>query len=184
MNNFPNKSILAMRIAGMLILLLATNLACSLPSGAPIAVSPTPALSPTSIPASPTAVPPTAAPPPTPESAEVIHITSPADGNQIQGGVLTFSGVSDYFFESTLVAVLCGPGGSGTPDAVCGTSDNLLAKTPVTIQSPDVGLPGPFSGQISYNILTSTPARLSIFAVSPMDGGILHLTSVHLTLNP
>jgi hypothetical protein len=116
---------------------------------------------------------------------ESIGILKPAPLAEISGGNLGFSGFSEYFFESTLGVVLCGGGGgSGAPDPLCGTSDNVLALGAVTIDSPDIGQPGPFSGMISYSVTGTTPARLVFYATSPRDGGLLHVSSIPIQLDP
>ncbi|MBI3158582.1 MAG: Gmad2 immunoglobulin-like domain-containing protein [Chloroflexi bacterium] len=115
---------------------------------------------------------------------ETIQIDFPSPLAPISGGLLTFNGYSQYFFEANLGVVLCGPGGSGAPDPICGTVDNRLATHFVMIQSEEMGLPGPFAGEIAYSVGAETPARLVIFAASPMDGGIEHLTSVEVVLLP
>lgn len=118
------------------------------------------------------------------EQAESIRIDTPATGAQVSGGVINLSGYSDYYFESTLGMVLCGPGGSGSPHDLCGSDDNILATGTVMIQSPDVGQPGPFQAEISYSVSETTPARLVLFATSPRDGGFIHIVSINLQLSP
>ncbi len=118
------------------------------------------------------------------QQAESIQIELPANGAQVSGGVITLTGYSDYYFESTLGMVLCGPGGSGEPHELCGSDDNILASGPVMIQSPDIGQPGPFQVKISYSVSEATPARLVLFATSPRDGGFIHVVSVNIQLNP
>jgi hypothetical protein len=115
---------------------------------------------------------------------ETIAIFAPLVTAAFSGGVVDFSGYSEYFFESNLGVMLCGEGGSGLPHKICGTDDNVLAEGFATIDSPDMGLSGPFSGSITYLVSGETRARLVIFAVSPRDGGIEHLSSVEVILNP
>ncbi|MCW5876134.1 MAG: hypothetical protein KIS85_04545 [Anaerolineales bacterium] len=115
---------------------------------------------------------------------EVINITAPAALGQVSGGQIEISGFSDYFFESSLGLALCGPGGEGESDELCGTHDNILALGAAMINSPDIGQPGPFSGQLSYSVSEPTPARIVVFAQSMRDGGLLHLSSIPVTLVP
>lgn len=115
---------------------------------------------------------------------EAIHIERPMHMEAVSGGALHASGFSDYFFEGTLNIALCGPGGSGTAHLVCGTGDNLLVEGLAVITSPDVGQPGPFSLDLVYQVTESTPARLVVYAISPMDGAIEHLASQEIVLNP
>lgn len=119
-----------------------------------------------------------------PPALESIAILSPAPVAEISGGSIQVSGFSEYYFESSLGMVLCGMGGTGAPNELCGTEDNILASIPVTIQSPDIGLPGPFNAQLAYSVSTTTPARLVLYAASPRDGGLLHVNSIPLQLQP
>ncbi len=115
---------------------------------------------------------------------ETIEIQSPVVSQQINGGELTVSGYSEYFFESTLGVVLCGEGKMGNWDPICGTTNNVLASGTATIAAEDMGQPGYFSGTIKYTVPGPVHARLVVFAASPMDGGIVHLSSVEIVVNP
>lgn len=115
---------------------------------------------------------------------ETIQIDYPDPLAVFPGGIVPFSGSSEYFFEASLVVVLCGEGGSGPPDEICGTQDNLLALLPIMIDSPDIGLPGTFGGEMQVTVTRETAARLVVYATSPMDGGLVHLTSVEIVLRP
>lgn len=115
---------------------------------------------------------------------ESIDIQAPAPMAEISGGVITVSGFSDYYFESNLGLILCGGGGSGAANEICGTDDNVLAQGNAMIDAPDVGQPGPFSGQLTYSVAEQTPARIVVFAASPRDGGLLHLNSIPILLSP
>ncbi len=176
-----------MRLRYYAVILLALMLAACAPGLAQPATSP-----PTNVVLSaPTPVPPTEAPPsPTatvPVAAnllETIQIVSPLAGAVIEGGTLVVTGFSEYFFESNLAVALCGAGGDGEIHPVCGTQDNVLALGYATIAAPDIGLPGPFSGTLQYTVTAETPARLTVYAISPRDGGILHLSTVILTVRP
>ncbi len=47
-----------------------------------------------------------------------------------------------------------------------------------------LGQRGPFSGSVSYTLSGgSQPGRLEVFDTSPRDGGLIHLSSVELTLS-
>jgi hypothetical protein len=116
--------------------------------------------------------------------AESIRIDTPLMSAVVSGGTVTVSGFSDYFFESNLGLALCGQGGDGAPHPLCGTEDNLLASGFAMIDAPDIGQPGPFSGEIQYSVTTETIARLVVYAASPRDGGLLHANSIIVTLLP
>jgi len=111
-------------------------------------------------------------------------ILEPAPQASISGGHLHVSGFSDYVFESQLALVLCGEGGSGAPDPVCGTADNVLATGTAMLNAPDVGQPGPFAGDLTYQVSTTVHARLAVYSRSARDGGIVHLSSVPVQLAP
>jgi hypothetical protein len=113
-----------------------------------------------------------------------IIIYSPTMMQEISGGVLDVSGYSEYYFEANLSVTLCGSWGGGGPHHICGTRDNVISESYATIQSPDIGIPGPFSGTITYNTVPGTRARLVVWAPSMMDGGIEDLTSVEIVLYP
>lgn len=115
---------------------------------------------------------------------ESIDIQSPLPMAEISGGTVRVSGYSDYYFESNLGLMLCGTFGSGAPNDLCGTEDNILASGNTFIDSPDMGQPGPFSGELTYSITEPTPARIMVFAASPRDGGWLHVSSVPILLSP
>lgn len=121
------------------------------------------------------------APPP---NSEVIAILEPEHLQEISGGVIQISGFSEYFFEGNLSTILCGAGGIGAEHLICGTLDNILAEGFATIISDDIGIPGPFLAELLYSVGTTTRARLVVYALSPMDGGIIHLSSREITLNP
>jgi hypothetical protein len=111
-------------------------------------------------------------------------ILEPAPQASISGGSLHVSGFSDYVFESQLSLALCGEGGSGAPDQVCGTADNVLATGTATLNAPDVGQPGPFAGDLTYHVSAAVQARVVVFSRSARDGGIVHLSTVPVQLAP
>lgn len=117
-------------------------------------------------------------------ATEKIAIFSPSAGETVSGGSLEFSGYAGYVFEGVLNVKLCGEGGSGTPDPVCGTEDNIIAQGTIHLNSPDVGQPGPFNGALAYQISQPVQARLAVYSLSPRDGGLTHLNSVLVALAP
>jgi len=115
---------------------------------------------------------------------ESLLINSPALNASISGGVIHVEGYTQYVFENQLAVILCGEGGSGSPEPVCGTADNVLEVGSATVSSPDVGQTGPYAGDLPYSISAPVQARLLVYSVSPRDGGILHLASVPIQLSP
>ncbi len=122
---------------------------------------------------------------PQPVTGENIDIQFPAPNNTISGGSFTVSGFSEYYFESTLGLKLCGPGdGLGAADPICGDSHNVLAHTFAMIDSPDIGQPGPFSGTLTWSVSEAVPGRIVVYAESMRDGGITHLSSIPVLIQP
>jgi hypothetical protein len=121
---------------------------------------------------------------PAPAALENMDITFPPANVEISGGTITVSGVSEYYFESQLGLLLCGGGGSGEPHELCGTADNVLASGVAMIDSPDMGLPGTFSGTLTWSVSEGTPGRIIVYGDSPRDGGLLHVTSIPVLIQP
>ena len=115
---------------------------------------------------------------------EVHVIESPAFLSSIQSGAVHITGFSEYVFENNLLVVLCGEGGSGEPDPLCGTKDNILAAGFTTVRSPDIGQPGPFKADLTFTLTRAMAGRIAVYSASPRDGGILHLTSQEVRLEP
>ena len=116
---------------------------------------------------------------------EIIEITTPEFQADVTGGTLLLEGFSEYFFEANLSVVLCADGtDSDVSHPVCGTSDNVFAEGFATINSPDIGQPGPFQGEIQFNVEGPKIVRVIVYAVSARDGGLLHASSTLVTLLP
>ena len=112
------------------------------------------------------------------------RIDQPPAYGEVSGGMLHVEGLSGPAFENTIIVTLCGEGGSGARELICGTEDNVLVTVPVTIQSADIGQPGTFSVDIPYAVSQETFARVAVYVLSPMDGGIIELNSVEVLLRP
>ncbi|MEX1071627.1 MAG: Gmad2 immunoglobulin-like domain-containing protein [Anaerolineales bacterium] len=117
-------------------------------------------------------------------SLESIAIEFPPPNVELGSGSIEVTGFSDYYFESNLGLMLCGQGGSGGPHDLCGTDDNILVSTFAMIDAPDMGLPGPFAGELTFSVSEPTPARIVVYATSPRDGGLLHVSSIPVLLVP
>ncbi|MDQ4077983.1 MAG: Gmad2 immunoglobulin-like domain-containing protein, partial [Chloroflexota bacterium] len=103
---------------------------------------------------------------------ERIAILEPEQGATISGGVVHVEGFGLASFEQTLVVDLLDAEG------------NTLAREPLTVEAPDLGQPGPFSVDLSYNISAGTPARVVVRDPSPAFNGTVHLNSVTVRLEP
>lgn len=153
-------------------LLIVSLSACNLPSGSPTASALSVA---TNTAGSPTSESPTTEPTITPTaesdaSLEAILILSPGSTSSVTSPV-TVVGQSRPTFEQALVVAIYGEDGA------------LLFQQPTLIQS-DAGSPGPFSADLSFSIDHQQAGRISVYETSAMDGGIVHLSSVEVTLLP
>jgi|GEM_PF-400852 len=115
---------------------------------------------------------------------EFITIFNPAFLAHLSGGNIHVTGFSDYVFESQLGVRLCGEGGSGAPDPICGTVDNILGEGFAMLNVTEMGQPGPFEGNVAYKISAPTPGRVVVFDASPRDGGLVHVSTVEVMLEP
>lgn len=102
----------------------------------------------------------------------------------LSGGTVHLTGFSDYVFENQLGVVICGEGGTGERDLICGTKDNLLGAGGAYVNSPDLGQPGAFTGNVNYTVTKETRGRIVVYDTSPRDGGVTHLASVEVVLTP
>jgi hypothetical protein len=117
-------------------------------------------------------------------TGERLAIFEPAPQAIISGGIVRLSGYSAPVFENQLGVVICGEGGAGEPDVLCGTTDNVLARGTAMVDAPDIGQPGPFTAELPYTVSASTHARLAVYSASARDGGLIHFSSVEVTLSP
>jgi hypothetical protein len=101
---------------------------------------------------------------------EAILMGSPGPGSRVASPV-TVQGQSRPTFEQNLVV------------AVYGENGEQLALQPTTIQAPFPEA-GEFSTGIAFLVAAEQPGRISVYETSAMDGGILHLSSVEVTLLP
>jgi hypothetical protein len=115
---------------------------------------------------------------------EFITIFNPAFLAHLSGGNIHVTGFSDYVFESQLGVKLCGEGGSGAADPICGTVDNVLGEGVAMLNVTEMGQPGPFAGDVAYKISGPMPGRVVVFEASPRDGGLTHVSTVEVMLEP
>jgi hypothetical protein len=101
---------------------------------------------------------------------EWIRIDTPVITGEVPSpGTLHVEGFGYASFEQTLViALLDGDG-------------NVLASTPVIVQAPDLGQPGPFSADLTVPSGYTGPGRVIVRDVSAAFGGTVHLASVEIT---
>jgi hypothetical protein len=103
---------------------------------------------------------------------EQITIFSPQIRDTFRGGVARVEGFGLASFEQTLVAEVQDENGQ------------VIGMTPITVQAPDLGQPGPFSADIPYTLAQSGPGRIVVRDISPAFGGDVHLSSVEVLLEP
>jgi hypothetical protein len=105
------------------------------------------------------------------EHAEEIAILSPAHSDVVSGGVVQVSGVAAPAFEQSLSL------------AVLDANGVIVGIGSATIQA-GAGQPGRFEGEVQYSVSGEQPGAIQVFAVSARDGGLIHLSSVEVTLRP
>jgi hypothetical protein len=103
---------------------------------------------------------------------EQITIFQPQTGNIISGGVVRVRGFALAGFEQALLVEV------QDQDGV------VIAFEPVTVESPELGIPGPFEVEIEYTLAEAGPGRIVVRDVSPAHGDNAHLSSVEVTLQP
>lgn len=105
-----------------------------------------------------------------PRPEESIMILTPASGSRVTSPI-QISGVSDPTFEQNLVVrVLLADG-------------TVVAEEPTTIQA-DAGQRGPFELDLPVDLTSEQNIFIQVFASSPRDGGITHLSSVGVAFTP
>ena len=108
---------------------------------------------------------------PAPEHPEAIAILAPALSDVISNGSVSVHGTAGPVFEQSLSVNVLDAGGA------------VVGSGPLTIQA-EVGKPGKFAGEVSYTVTGEQPGSIQVFATSARDGGIIHLSSVEVTLRP
>ncbi|MCS6962795.1 Gmad2 immunoglobulin-like domain-containing protein [Thermoflexus sp.] len=130
--------------------------------------------------ATPVATPSSAAltrvPPPSPSSfdgwpEEAIWILQPGPGSRV-ASPLRIAGIADPTFEQHLIVRL-----------VLDDAEEPWIERPVIIAS-DVGKRGPFEVEIPFAVDRERQAFLQVYATSPRDGGITHLSTAGILLIP
>jgi len=115
---------------------------------------------------------------------EKINLTGVRIGQANTRLQLQAEGSATGVFENTLEFKLCGDGGVGTSDFICGGADNVIIASHTTTDAPEMGEPGVFQ------ILAELPngkwrdGRLVIYTVSPANGEIEHAASMIIRNGP
>jgi hypothetical protein len=106
------------------------------------------------------------------DSTERIIIHEPGLSEVISGGVVHVEGFGLASFEQHLFIEVMNEAGM------------VIGSAPVTVNSPDPGVPGLFSADIPYTLTTAGPGRIVVHDPSPAFPGDVHLTSVEINLEP
>jgi hypothetical protein len=103
---------------------------------------------------------------------EHIYIESPELSEQVSGGVARVQGFAIASFEqSLLVEVLDADG-------------NIVGSQSILVQSPEMGVPGPFSAEVPYEVGSTGPGRIVVRDLSAAFEGDVHVASVEIELAP
>lgn len=93
-------------------------------------------------------------------------------------------GSAGNLFENGLNYSLCGIGGTGSPDLICGTVDNIMLKGMTTIQTAEVGGTGKFELRIPLQNGQWKKAHLVIYSLSAANGEVTHAASISIKNGP
>ena len=101
---------------------------------------------------------------------EALAITAPLPNQGVRGSIRV-EGVSDSAFGQQLGVLVRDRGGK------------VVGSATAKINSP-IGQRGPFSADVVIPAyLPTQPGRIIVYAVSPRDGGLIHLASIEVQLN-
>jgi hypothetical protein len=103
---------------------------------------------------------------------ERIILFSPAAGAVLQGGTVHVEGFALASFEQHLLVELQDENGE------------VIGSSPVTVQAPDWGLPGPFRVDLTYRTSREGPGRLVVRDPSVAFQGDVHISSVAVEIRP
>jgi Immunoglobulin-like domain of bacterial spore germination len=102
---------------------------------------------------------------PVPGTAEAITIREPGPGSRLVNAILLRGMVTIPTFENGLTARVVWDDGT-----------DAIPPTPITVVG-DVGQTGTFEVRLSFTVSGERNAFIQVYAVSPRDGGVIHLTS-------
>lgn len=103
---------------------------------------------------------------------EHISIESPALSEQVSGGVARVEGFAVASFEQTLLV------------EVLDVDGNIVGSQSILVQSPEMGVPGPFSAEVPYQVSATGPGRIVVRDPSAAFEGDVHVASVEIELAP
>jgi hypothetical protein len=103
---------------------------------------------------------------------EAIVIDQPTRGDRISGGVVHVEGIGIASFEGTLVV------------EVYDVEGTKVGEQPLIVSAPEMGQPGPFSVDVTYEVQEEGPGRIVVVDPLPAFNGIGHISSVEVILRP
>ncbi len=103
---------------------------------------------------------------------EPIVVANPIAGGVVSGGIAYIEGYAAPSFENHLFIEIVDAGG------------NVIGSSPVIVDAPDFGVPGPFSVDIPYTVSEAQAGRIVLHDPSAAFEGDVHLVSVEINLEP
>jgi hypothetical protein len=103
---------------------------------------------------------------------EHLQILQPALIERVSGGIAHVEGFGLASFEGTLLV------------QVYDVDGNQVGSQPITVQAPDMGIPGPFAAEVPYTVSAEGPGRIVVVDPLPAFDGVGHIASVEVTLAP
>jgi len=97
---------------------------------------------------------------------------------------LIADGIAYGIFENTLQFKLCGDGGVGSTDFICGGADNVIIASNLTFFAPEMGSPGNFDIQAELPNGKWRDGRVVIYSISPANGEVDHASSMIIRNGP
>jgi hypothetical protein len=103
---------------------------------------------------------------------ERIAIFRPALSDRVSGGLVRVEGFALASFEQNLLV------------EVLDADGNIVGSQSVLVQSPEMGVPGPFTIDVPYQVSAAGPGRVVVRDPSPAFEGDVHVASVEIELAP
>jgi hypothetical protein len=103
---------------------------------------------------------------------EDIHIIQPELGEVLSGGMVHVEGFGIGSFEGSLVI------------QVIDAEGMIVGLHPVIVDSPEMGVPGPFSADVAYAAGVEGPGRIVVVDPIPVFDGLSHIASVEIIFGP
>lgn len=109
---------------------------------------------------------------PAEDHPEDIYLQIPTVTTRLEGGSVHVEGYGRASFEQTLVI------------DVLDADGNVVGSMPVLVDTPEMGMYGPFSADVPYVVAAEGPGRIVVRDISPAHGDDSHRATVEVTLAP